>query len=117
MAVSKNNRRKKRKRTQNHSAPVTSQQIAKEQKIDEEKQIQEKKRLRLSIIAIVIMMAGLLVAWKVSRFFGYPLTFVGGVIGLVTARLQDKGRKVTIVCYTVYCILIAYMWIFEFMVG
>lgn len=114
MAVSKNNRKKGKKRAQSHRAPVTQQQRKQELQVDEAMQQKEKKRFRMSLVAIAVMAIGLFVAWKWSRLIGYPITFVGGLVGLYAARQQDKGRKVTIVCYSIYCVLVAYMWIVEF---
>ena len=114
MAVSKNNRKKGKKRAQSHRAPVTEQQRKQELQVDEAMQQKEKKRFRMSLVAIAVMAIGLFVAWKWSRLIGYPITFVGRLVGLYAARQQDKGRKVTIVCYSIYCVLVAYMWIVEF---
>ena len=117
MAVSKNNRRKKTKRTQNHCAPAGfgQKQQAKVAAQQEQEAI-EKKRWRISMLALVFMVVGFLIAAQGNRFIGYPITFVGGVLGLYSARTLSKGRKITIVCYTIYCVLVAYMWIFEFLV-
>ena len=114
MAVSKNNRKKGKKRAQSHRAPFTEQQRKQELQVDEAMQQKEKKRFRMSLVEIAVMAIGLFVAWKWSRLIGYPITFVGGLVGLYAARQQDKGRKVTIVCYSIYCVLVAYMWIVEF---
>ncbi len=115
MAVSKNNRKKGKKRTQSHRAPVTEQQRKQEIQVDQEMLAKEKLRFRLSLAAIIVMAIGLFVAWKWSRLIGYPITFVGGLAGLYAARQQGKGRKVTIVSYSIYCLLVAYMWISELM--
>ncbi|HIV67592.1 MAG TPA: hypothetical protein IAA32_01845 [Candidatus Butyricicoccus stercorigallinarum] len=115
MAVSKNNRKNGKKRTKGHRAPVTDEQRKRAVQVNTEAQEREKKRFRLSLIAIAVMAVGLFIAWQGYRIFGYPITFVGGLAGLYAARHQDKGRKVTIVCYTIYCLLVAYMWIVELM--
>lgn len=115
MAVSKNNRRKKRRRTQNHSAPVDMAKRQEELRASEEQQALEKRHLRLSVIAVVIMVAGLMIAWKAGHVIGYPITFVGSLVGLYAARKQGKKQRVTVICYTIYSALIAYMWIAEFM--
>lgn len=116
MAVSKNNRKKKTKRTQNHSAPKVEKRLTEAQKQELiQKQEQNNKHFKLSIVACVIMVVGFVMAWAGYDLIGYPISFAGGVMGLVLTRKQDKGRKVTIICYTIYCILVAYMWIFKFL--
>lgn len=116
MAVSKNNRKKKHKRTQNHSAPegFSKKQIEREEQQQDQAQL-EKKRWRISMLALVLMVIGFLIANAGNHLIGYPITFVGGLLGLHSARTLAKGRKITVFCYTVYCILIAYLWIFEFL--
>lgn len=116
MAVSKNNRRKKRKRTQNHSAPVSAVSQNMEREVEVEQEAKEKRAMRLNIIGIVIMIAGFVLAWRGYRFAGYPITFSGALVGIISTRMQNNGRKLTIAGYTLYCIMVAYMWIFEFLV-
>lgn len=115
MAVSKNNRKKGKKRTPSHRAPVTAQQREQKTRIEEKQRVQEKQNLRLSLIAVAIMGVGLFVAWRWSRLIGYPITFVGGLAGIYAERKSGKQRKLTLICYTIYCILVAYMWIAAFM--
>lgn len=117
MAVSKNNRRKKRKRTQNHSAPVIEKHLTEAEVQElEHKQQQENKRLKWSIIFIVIMIGGFVIARAAAApLIGYPISFIGGIGGLATTRTQEKGKTVTVICYTIYCILVAYMWIYQFL--
>lgn len=116
MAVSKNNRRKKHKRTQNHSAPVNVQRTAEEQMVNEEKKAKDRKQLAVSIFAIVIILVGLFLAWRGNRFIGYPITFAGGLIDVICARRQGKQKRLTVISFSFYCILVAYLWIFEFLV-
>mgnify|MGYP000763850648 CR=1 FL=1 len=113
MAVSKNNRRKKGKRTQNHSAPAAAQKSAKREVEVQQKQ-KEKQALWLNIAGIAVMIVGFILAWRGYRFAGYPITFIGALAGLIATRLQGGKRKGTIIGYTVYCIMVAYLWIFEF---
>ncbi len=116
MAVSKGNRKKNTKRKQNHSAPKVEKRLTEAEKQELlKKEKQNNKNLKRSIIACVIMVAGFVIAWLGYRLIGYPISFAGAVMGIVVARNQDKGRKVTIACYTIYCVLVAYMWIFEFL--
>lgn len=118
MAVSKNNRKKKTKRTQNHSAPKVEKRLTEAQKQEIiEKQEQDKKHLKLSIIACIIMVVGFAMGWAGYELVGYPISFAGGVMGLVVTHKQGKSKRgrVTIICYTIYCVLIAYMWIFKFL--
>lgn len=115
MAVSRNNRKKKRKRTQNHSAPVPTEGRLTERDVDVKQKEKEKRAMRLNITGIVLMVLGFIIAWRVSRFVGYPITFCGGLMGLISTRMQNNGRKVTLIGYTLYCIMVAYMWIFEFL--
>lgn len=117
MAVSKNNRRKKHKRTQNHSAPVTTQREIEEQRANEEKLAQNKKHLKASMCAMLVIVVGLVLAFMGNRFIGYPITFIGGVADLIIAVKQGKGKKLTVTSFAIYCILVAYMWISEFLVG
>lgn len=112
MAESKNNRKKKKKRTQNHRAPdlpPTKEEIAQEEAAVQE----QKKQLKLSIVAFALMAVGFLLAQFWSSFVGYPISFVGSILGIATARSQEKGRTVTIVCYTIFSVLVAYMWCYQ----
>ena len=115
MAVSKGNR-KKHKRNKNHSAPEGFGKKKTAQEQAEQAAAMEKKRWRTSMVALILMVVGFLIAAAGYHFVGYPITFAGGVLGLHSARTLTKGRKVTIVCYTIYCVLTAYMWIWEFFV-
>lgn len=114
MAESKNHRKKKKKRTQNHRAPdlpPTREEIAQEEAAVQE----QKKQLKLSIVAFVLMAAGFILAQFWSRFVGYPISFAGSILGIATARSQTRGRAVTIICYTIFAVLVAYMWCYEFL--
>lgn len=112
MAESKNNRKKKKKRTQNHRAPdlpPTKEEIAKEEAAVQE----QKKQMKLSIVAFVLMVAGFILAQFWSTLIGYPISFVGSILGIMTARSQARGRTVTVICYTIFAVLVAYMWFYQ----
>lgn len=112
MAESKNNRKKKRKRTQNHRAPdlpPTKEEIAKA----EEEQKKQSNMLKMSIVSFVVMLAGFLVAQMWSHLIGYPVAFVGSIMGIYSARGQERGRMVTMICYGVFAVLVAFMWFVE----
>lgn len=112
MAESKNNRKKKKKRTQNHRAPdlpPTKEEIAKA----EEQQKRQGKMLKMSILSFVVMLVGFLVAQMWSHLIGYPIACVGSIMGIYSAREQERGRIITIICYGVFAVLVAYMWFVE----
>lgn len=112
MAESKNNRKKKKKRTQNHRAPdlpPTKEEIAKA----EEVQKKQSKMFKLSIVSFALMLVGFVIAQMWSRLIGFPIAFAGGILGIYSAREQERGRKVTIICYTIFAVLVAYMWFAE----
>ncbi len=112
MAVSKGNQKKK-KRTQNHRAPEGMKKP--EQREVEVRQEEKYKQARgLTIAGIVVMIIGFALVMMDFRFVGYPITFIGGLTGLLAARMQGSKRKGTIIGYTAYCVLIAYLWIIEF---
>ncbi len=104
MAVSKNNRRKGKKRTKAHASPV--------------RQGEEKQESKyggydwFSMAGLAIMLAGFLGAMFTQYgLVFYPITFVGAVMGLVRTRWDTWPHKVTVICYIVYCIAVAGMWI------
>lgn len=112
MAESKNNRKKKKKRTQNHRAPdlpPTKEEIAK----IEEVQKHQSKMLKFSIIGFVLMLAGFIVAQLWSHLIGYPFAFAGSIMGIYSARDQEKGKIITMTCYGIFAVLVAFMWLAE----
>lgn len=112
MAESKNNRKKKKKRTQNHRAPdlpPTKEKIAKA----EEVQKKQSNMLKMSIVSFILMLAGFVVAQTWSHFIGYPIAFAGSIMGIYSAREQERGRTVTVICYGIFSVLVAFMWFAE----
>lgn len=105
MAVSKNNRRKGKKRTKAHAAPVRQ---------TEEKQEPSNRGGYdwFNMAGLAIMLAGFLGAMFTQYgLVFYPITFVGAVMGLVRTRWDTWPHKVTVICYIVYCIAVAGIWI------
>ena len=112
MAESRNNRKKKKKRTQNHRAPdlpPTKEEIAKA----EEVQKQQGKMLKMSIASFALMLVGFVIAQMWSHIIGYPIAFAGSIMGMYSARAQERGRTVTIICYGIFAVLVAFMWFAE----
>lgn len=110
MAVSKNTRKKSKKRTQNHSAPVnTAEKLKREQEAEAQRR-ETKKHLWQSIAAPILMLVGVLIAYIFGIRIGYPISFAGGLWGMYAAHFQEKGKRMTMVCYGAYCVLVAYQW-------
>lgn len=107
MAVSKNNRRKPKKRTKNHMSPQ------KQVKQTQEKQAAPKATLDwFSIAGFALMLIGFLVATFTSYSIAfYPVTFVGAVMCLMKTKWDTRAHKISFVCYIVYCVAVAIMWV------
>ena len=104
MAASKNNRKKGKKRTKGHKSPVRTpaEQSA-------------KKRTEydwFGMAGLALMLAGFLGAMFTPYGLAfYPITFVGALMGLVKSKWDTTPHKISVVCYIVYCLLVAYMWV------
>lgn len=112
MAESKNNRKKKKKRNHNHRAPdlpPTKEEVAKAEEVQKE----QSKMLWLSILSFVLMLVGFVIAQTWSGLIGYPISFAGSIMGIFAAHTQEKGRAVTVICYTIFAVLVAVMWFRE----
>ena len=44
---------------------------------------------------------------------GYPIAFAGSIMGIYSAREQERGRTVTVICYGIFSVLVAFMWFAE----
>ncbi len=110
MAVSKNTRKKSKKRTQNHSAPVNMAEKRKREEAEAVQRKEAKKHLWQSTAALALMLIGIIVAYKLSGLIGYPISLAGGVLGLYASQFQEKGRRITMACYGIYCVLVVYQW-------
>lgn len=113
MATSKNNRKKGKKRQPMHSKPIP-ESIAKAQedlRKDEVKSLQRKQTV--SFIGLLLMVGGFIVALTANKVIGYPITFIGAFIGMVTVQPDQKHRMLSIIGYLVYCIMVAFLWAAE----
>ncbi len=106
MAVSKNNRRKTKKRQQ-HMSPVKR----------EERTAQPDNKSSLGIewisfIGLILMVLGFVVAmFSDYGIVGYPVSFAGAAMSLSQTKWDTRRNKISIVSYIVYCAAVAYMWI------
>ena len=110
MATSKNNRKKGRKRQQMHSRPIPDY-VAKAQAEQEKEEIKSMQRTQnISFFGLVIMIVGFVLVVMGYALIGYPVTFAGSLIGLLTTPQDMKHRKITIGGHIVYCIMVAFLW-------
>lgn len=108
MAVSKNNRRKPKKRTKNHAAPQGQtakqsggQASASKQKMD-----------LFGLTGFALMLAGFLAAtFTPYQLIFYPITFIGALMCLLKTKWDTRTHKISFVCYIVYCAAVAVMWV------
>ncbi|HIV67593.1 MAG TPA: hypothetical protein IAA32_01850 [Candidatus Butyricicoccus stercorigallinarum] len=101
MAVSKNNRRKGKKRAKGRAAQARPAEAARRRSYD-----------WLGMVGLALMLAGFLGAmFTPYGLVFYPVTFAGAVIGLVQTRRDAWHHKITFVCYIIYCIAVAVMWV------
>lgn len=108
MAVSKNNRKKSKKRSKGHAAPQT-QEI---QQTNAQRMRDWNREQIYKFAALGIMVVGFLIAmFTPYGIVGYPITFVGSLLCLFKTKWDTTNHKISFVCYIVYCILVAMLWI------
>ena len=70
----------------------------------------------MGLISVAIMLVGILVGQfcgQIGAFIGYPIAFVGSILGIFASRTQERGRTMTTICYTIFAVLVAYSWFFQ----
>lgn len=106
MAVSKNNRKKSKKRQQ-HMSPV--------KRAEREAEQEKKSSLGIewvSFIGLILMVMGFVVAmFSDYGIVGYPVSFVGAAMSLSQTKWDTRRNKISVVSYIVYCAAVAFMWI------
>lgn len=104
MAVSKNNRRKGKKRAKPHGSSAHQA---------EEKQVSKYGTFDwFNMTGLALMLMGFLGAMFTEYgVIFYPATFVGAGMGLIKTKWDTRQHKVTVVSYIIYCIAVAVMWI------
>ena len=115
MAESKSKRKNGKKRAPQRKAPPKTPTKAEIQEAEQEVK-KNKKMTYLGLISVAVMRVGILVGQfcgQIGAFVGYPVAFVGSMLGIWTARSQQKGRTMTMVCYTIFAVLVAYSWFFQ----
>ena len=115
MAESKSKRKNGKKRAPQRKAPPKAPTKAEIQEAEQEVK-KNKKMTYLGLISVAVMLVGILVGQfcgQIGAFVGYPVAFVGSMLGIWTARSQQKGRTMTMVCYTIFAVLVAYSWFFQ----
>ena len=113
MATSKNNRKKGRKRQQMHHRPIPDH-VAKAQAEQEKEEIKSMQRSQnISFFGLVIMIVGFVMVVMGYALVGYPVTFAGSLIGLLTTPQDLKHRKITIAGHIIYCVMVAFLWFSE----
>lgn len=106
MAVSKNNRKKGKKRTKGHMAPP------KPVEVEEEQAAPEEKTDWINMVSLALLLIGFLGAIFTSyALVFYPITFVGGLISLLRTKWDTTSHKISKVCYIVYCVTVAVVWV------
>lgn len=114
MAVSKGNRGKKKKRTQNHRAPVRPEVQKQEAEKAQQQRESAKKYLIMSMVSFAVMVIGFVMANYVGWYLiGYPISLIGALCGIYSAGKQSRGARVTQVCYGIYSALVIYMWVYR----
>jgi hypothetical protein len=111
MATSKNNRKKGRKRQQMHKKPVPDYVVKAEQERMEAERKADDRTRTWSFLGLILMIVGFVVAVMGYPIIGYPLTFVGAVIGMFTTSSESKHPRIVMGGYMVYCVLVAVLWI------
>ena len=113
MAVSKNNRRKKTKRTQNHSAPAGFGKKHEAKIAAQQEEIAKKNNL--SIICFFGMLLSL--AGALFTNYGmilYPISFACAVENLMSIKKRrprrSKGDMLIGMCYIIYIAVVAGTW-------
>ncbi|MDO5547786.1 MAG: hypothetical protein Q4F79_04785 [Eubacteriales bacterium] len=111
MATSKNNRKKGRKRQPMHQRPVPDH-VAKAQQEQQEEELKSLSRIRtVSLIGMIVMIVGFVLVVMNYALIGYPITFAGAVISMVSTPPDMKHRKITIAGYLIYCLMVLFLWV------
>lgn len=111
MAESKSKRKNGKKRAPQRKAPPKAPTKAEIQEAEQEVK-KNKKMTYLGLISVAVMLVGQFCG-QIGAFVGYPVAFVGSILGIWTSRSQQKGRTMTMVCYTIFAVLVAYSWFFQ----
>lgn len=107
MAVSKNNRRRTKKRTKNHMSPQKQAD-----KLDEARAESKSSIDWFSLTGFALMLVGFLAAtFTPYGLICYPITFVGALMCLIKTKPDTSHHKVSFVCYIIYCVAVAIMWV------
>ncbi len=113
MAVSKNNRKRGKKRSSSHAAPPGFS--ANTEKQPKKRTMTEERRASavtfLKAISLVLMIAGLGMVYFSHDSVGFPLAIAGAFIGFVFARQNQHFRFVTSACYGIFIAVMIYYWI------
>lgn len=107
MAVSKNNRKKGKKRTANHSPAGSTKQPQQ----TTAPQSGTSTSTLLKGLALLFMIAGLAIVYYSGHIIGFPLSIAGAVIGLFYVRKEQHFRFVTRACYGVFIAVMICYWI------
>lgn len=113
MAVSKNNRKKGKKRQEVRRRPVTEAQLRAQEKIAQQEAKDAGHERTVSFLAILLMFAGFVVAMLGYRIIGYPITFIGALVSVFMTPKDLKHRKLTIGLCIVYMVMVAVLWLSE----
>ena len=112
MAVSKNNRKKGKKRVKGHMAPAGAVPKPGDKLTPEQmEQKQMLKKNNRGLIGMLIMLLGF--AGGMFTDYGlicYPISVVGAMMGLLSIKRKTKRDTVIYVCYVVYIAAIATVW-------
>ena len=111
MAVSKNNRKKSKKRVKGHAAPITNTTMSKELTPEQMEQKQMLKNNNRGLIYMLVMLLGF--AGGMFTDYGivcYPISIAGALAGLFSMKRRTKRDTVIYICYIVYIAAIATVW-------
>ena len=117
MATPKNNRKKGKKRQPMHSKPMSDAALKAQETIRTEEEKSLRRVQNLSFIGLLLMVGGFVIALAASKKIGYPVTFIGALIGIATVQPDQKHRVISIVAYIVYCVMVAFLWFAELSQG
>lgn len=108
MAVSKNNRKKGKKRKKGHMDPQKLALVSEK----ETETTPEEKTDWLSFVSVGILLVGFLGAMFTSYgLIFYPITFAGALMSLLRTKWDTTSHKISNVCYIVYGVTVAIVWI------
>lgn len=108
MAVSKNNRKKGKKRAASHAAPTSGTKQPQQAAVP---QSRSSTSTALKGLALVLMIVGLAIVYYSGHVIGFPLSIAGAAIGLFYVRKDQHFRFVTRACYGVFIAVMICYWI------